>query len=162
MYIFNAHICTKNYRVLKWIWYIICVLTILRRTSFSLAAPMIPRSEAMIMMIPTTRQRMAGDVTRSLISPYWSLRTAIATPILNNRHPISCEREEENQLLPGVLKRVQFARLHQASASTLRPLYENTPEWVYNPFSSVYIDFNENRIASIITQWSQHWCWRLL
>ena len=124
MYIFNAHICTKNYRVLKWIWYIICVLTILRRTSFSLAAPMIPRSEAMIMMIPTTRQRMAGDVTRSLISPYWSLRTAIATPILNNRHPISCEREGENELLPGVLKRVHICPFTPSvsvnAATTLR------------------------------------------
>ena len=55
------------------------------------------------------------------------------------------------------------ARLHQASASTLRKLHDDTPEWGCNPFSSVSIDFNENRIASVIAEWSQRWrCWRLV
>ena len=37
-------------------------------------------------------------------------------------------------------------RLPQASASMLRQLCNDAPEWVCNPFSSVSIDFNENRI----------------
>ena len=33
------------------------------------------------------------------------------------------------------------ARLHQASASTLRTHWDDTPEWGCNPFSSISIDF---------------------
>ena len=33
----------------------------------------------------------------------------------------------------------------------LQQLCDNAPEWVYSPFSSISIDLNENRIASIIT-----------
>ena len=47
-------------------------------------------------------------------------------------------------------------RLHQASASTLQQLCDDTPEWVCNPFSSDSIYFSENRITSIISEWLQH------
>ena len=64
------------------------------------------------------------------------------------------------------------AHLHQASASTLWQLCDDaydpvlienirvTPEWSCNPFSSVSIVFNENRIVSIIAELWQQWCWR--
>ena len=54
--------------------------------------------------------------------------------------------------------------LHQASASTLRQLWDDAsnsvlienngvaPEWGCNPFSSDSIVFNKNRIANIIAQ----------
>ena len=57
--------------------------------------------------------------------------------------------------------------LHQASASMLRQLCNDTcnsvlienngvvPEWGCNLFSSISIYFNENRIASVITELSQ-------
>ena len=47
------------------------------------------------------------------------------------------------------------ARLHQVLASTLRQLCDDAPDWGYNPFSSISIDFNENRIASIIAELPQ-------
>ena len=59
------------------------------------------------------------------------------------------------------------AHLHQASASTLRQLRDDTcdsvliennrvaPEWSCNPFSSDSTDFNENRIARVIIEISQ-------
>ena len=53
--------------------------------------------------------------------------------------------------LPGVR-----ADLHQASASTLRQLSNDALEWVCNPFLRISIDFNENSIASIIAELSQH------
>ena len=43
-------------------------------------------------------------------------------------------------------------RLHQASASTLRQLYNDALELSCNPFLSDSIDFNENRITSIIAK----------
>ena len=60
------------------------------------------------------------------------------------------------------------ARLHQASASMRPQLYDDAcnsviienngvaPEWDSSPFSSDSIVFNENRIASIIPELSQH------
>ena len=54
------------------------------------------------------------------------------------------------------------ACLHQASASMLRQLCDDAPEWVCNPFPSVSIDFNKNRIASVIAELPQHWRWHLL
>ena len=59
------------------------------------------------------------------------------------------------------------ARLHQASASMLRQLSDDTcdsvlienngvaPEWGCNLFSSDSTDFNETRIASVIAELSQ-------
>ena len=44
------------------------------------------------------------------------------------------------------------ALLRQSSASALRQLSDDAPEWGCNPFSSVSIDFNENRIASIMAE----------
>ena len=68
-----------------------------------------------------------------------------------------------------VLKKTRCkAHLHHASASMLRELsndacdsvlIENNgvaPEWGCNLFSSDSTDFNENRIASIIAELSQH------
>ena len=43
-------------------------------------------------------------------------------------------------------------RLHQASASALRQLCNDAPEWSCNPFSSDSIDFNENRITSVMAE----------
>ena len=43
-------------------------------------------------------------------------------------------------------------RLRQVSVSILRQLCDDTPEWARNPFSSVYIYFNEKRIASVVTE----------
>ena len=40
------------------------------------------------------------------------------------------------------------AHLHQASASTLQQLCDDAPEWVFKLFSSISIDFNENKIAT--------------
>ena len=66
------------------------------------------------------------------------------------------------------------ARLHQASASTLRQRCDDacdsvlieingvTWKWVANPIWSNSVDFNENRIASIIAALSQSWRWRLV
>ena len=59
------------------------------------------------------------------------------------------------------------ARLQQASASTLWQLCDDAPEWICNPFSSISIDFNESRIASVIAEWSSvdadAWCkWALI
>ena len=39
-----------------------------------------------------------------------------------------------------------LVQLHQGQ------LCDEAPEWVCNPFSSIYIDFNENRIISVITE----------
>ncbi len=78
---------------------ILKVLTSLRRMSFSRAAPMIPMIAAMMMIIPTTRQSMAGDVTTSLISSYCCFSTAMATPTLSNRSPINCNEKKWKQTL---------------------------------------------------------------
>ena len=39
---------------------------------------------------------------------------------------------------------------------------ESLQNWGCNPFSSASIVFNENRIASVITELLQHWRWRLV
>ena len=61
------------------------------------------------------------------------------------------------------------AHLHQASASTLQQLCNDASEsvvnngvswkWVATPFWSDPVVFNENRIASIIPELLQRWCW---
>ena len=61
------------------------------------------------------------------------------------------------------------ARLHQASASVLWQFYYDAShtvriknngfawKWVVTPFWSDCIVFNENTIASVIAELSQHW-----
>ena len=79
---------------------------------------------------------------------------------------ISCSCWEQNWLYKGMftpsvsntsaIVAVTSLRIQCNSPAlfcyTKHQLYDNAPEWGCNPFSSVSIDFNENRIASIITE----------
>ena len=56
----------------------------------------------------------------------------------------------------------QRQRCDDACDSVLIENNSVAPEWVCNPFSSISIDFNENRIASVIAEWSKRWRWRLV
>ena len=69
-----------------------------------------------------------------------------------NQGAVKTETESSNFL---AFKRRLRACLYQVSVSTLRQLCDDAPEWVCNPFSSVSIDFNDKRIARVISEWSQ-------
>ena len=85
-------------------------------------------------------------------------------------HKISSDRER--QVVVVVVFCVR-ARLHQASESMLQQLCDDASNtvltenngvawrWVATPFWSDSIVFNENSIASIIAELSQHRCWYL-
>ena len=108
---------------------------------------------------------------------HWFLSGCHVDTTLINMHEtpkISAEDQGEGHTVKAIATYIIACtvrgRLYQALASTLRQLCDDAPEWVCNPFSSISIDFNENRIASVIAEWLQSghsvdadaWCKRAL
>ena len=100
----------------------------------------------------------------------YSARNDVGDMTLCDRSDV-CNRPDRT-VFKYFLRFLLRARLHQASASTLRQLFDDTScshwkQWSCsrlgcNPFSSDSIAFNENSTASIITELSQRWRGRLV
>ena len=68
----------------------------------------------------------------------------------------------QNKILGFAYTERQRQRCNDASNTGLIENNAVTPKWVATPFWSDSIVFNEKRIASVITELSQHHCWHFL
>ena len=99
--------------------------------------------------IVTTRQRSCGKVKLSVGCVCVSFWLFVCS---QERSP--CDRIGKGPLV--------WPLCDDAGDTVLNENNGIAPEWYCNPFSSDPIDFNENRIASVIAELSQHWCQRLV
>ena len=127
------------------------------------------KSETSNNISPTLEVKRKGHGHSKVTSPRPgsgsnSTVTKVNGSLLHNRDPIyNYHRKEKRRVRSFFCFRV---RLHQASASTLRELCEDTSnriliesngvtqEWAATHFQDSIV-FNENRIASVITEFSQ-------